>query len=85
MKQEKLNHLILEQGISTGHKHQIKKGEAVLYSTDDKGKQVLEVLSDDVSVVHEEHNTIDLPQGEYIVRNVVEKDHLKDEIRVVID
>lgn len=60
---KKLSHLVLAEGEVTGHKHQIKEGEAELY--EHKGTLFLKVISDEAVLGHEEHKPITLPRGDY--------------------
>ena len=60
-KGKKLNHLILAEGETTGHKHKVV-GDAILY--EHEGTLFLKAL-DEVKVRHEEHEEITLPRGDY--------------------
>jgi hypothetical protein len=63
--------LILAAGEVTGHHHRIPVEEmerAFLYATANPGVRLLQVRSKPVSLVHEEHETLLLPPGEYEVR-----------------
>ncbi len=57
---KKTDHLILAEGETTGHMHQILTDTAELY--EDGNVAFLKVLSES-EVVHEEHVTIILPKG----------------------
>ena len=83
VKGKRLPHLILAEGEVTGHMHQITKGEAELYEED--GTLYLRVKSDTAELTHQEHNTIVLPRGDYVVRKVREYDHFAEEARDVQD
>jgi len=63
---QKLPHLILAEGEVTGHKHRVSEGEAQLYEKD--GTLYLRVISDTALLTHEEHKTISIPQGTWMVR-----------------
>lgn len=63
---QKLPHLTLAEGEVTGHKHRISDGQAELYETD--GTLYLRVLSETVMLTHEEHQSIAIPQGTWIIR-----------------
>ena len=65
VKGKKLDHLILAEGESTGHKHQITEGEAELY--EHEGTLFLRVLSEEAVLTHEEHKAIQIPKGDYII------------------
>ena len=77
----KLSHLILAEGEVTGHKHQITEGQAELYDND--GILYLKVLSDKAVLAHEEHKSIQIPQGNWIVRIQREYHPLKGEQNVL--
>jgi hypothetical protein len=63
---QELPHLILAEGEVTGHKHRVSEGEAQLYEKD--GTLYLRVISDTALLTHEEHKTISIPQGTWMVR-----------------
>ncbi len=63
---QKLSHLTLAEGEVTGHSHRISEGQAELYEKE--GTLYLKVLSDTATLIHEEHNKIDIPQGNWMVR-----------------
>ena len=83
IKGKKLSHLILATGEITGHCHEITKGNAGLY--EHEGTLFLKVLSNTAELTHQEHKTIVLPQGDYEVKRVQEKDWVSEEIRQVQD
>ena len=58
---KRLDHLTLAEGEVTGHSHRVK-GDAELY--EHEGTLFLRA-NDECQVVHEEHNTITLPKGDY--------------------
>jgi hypothetical protein len=65
-KAEKLDSNILVRGEITGHSHQIQDpSTAQLYQHD--GNIFLEVLAPIATIVHEEHNPIELSEGKYQV------------------
>lgn len=66
MQGKKLQHLTLAEGEITGHKHQISDGKAELYEQD--GTLYLRVFSDTATLTHEEHKSIQIPQGSWMVR-----------------
>jgi hypothetical protein len=61
-----LPHLVLAEGEVTGHKHRISDGQAELYDQD--GTLYLRVLSDRATLTHEEHQPIQIPHGNWMVR-----------------
>ena len=63
---KKLSHLTLAEGEVTGHSHRITSGNAELYKKDDT--LYLRVLSEKATLTHEEHKSVKIPQGNWIVR-----------------
>lgn len=82
---KKLKHLVLAEGETTGHKHQVTIGVAELYEIPDTVDKLLCVLSDEATVKHEEHHEVKLPKGDYIVRIAKEYDYDAEEARNVRD
>jgi len=71
----------LAEGEVTGHAHRADSGK--VYNLDNNIR-LLEA-DKDVEVTHEEHGTVTLPPGDYLVSGVVEVDPFEDEIRRVAD
>jgi len=63
---KKLKHLVLAEGETTGHKHQITEGDAEMY--EHEGTLFLRVNSAIATVTHEEHAPIVLPIGDYEIK-----------------
>lgn len=63
---EKLPHLTLAEGEVTGHSHRIVDGQAELYEKN--GTLYLRVISPTALLSHEEHHSIAIPQGDWMVR-----------------
>jgi len=82
-KGKKLNHLTLAKGEATGHHHTITEGEAELYEQD--GTHYLKVKSESAKLTHQEHNVVEIPQGDYVIGTVREYDHFLEEARRVVD
>ncbi len=59
--------LVLAEGEATGHRHRVdvSSGSADLFAQG--GQLFLRVLTDDANVVHDEHDTVVLPRGNYRV------------------
>jgi len=74
--------LVLAEGESTGHAHTISDEGAELYEKD--GKMYL-VAEKEVSLNHEEHNTVKIAPGRYEVKIAKEYDHFAEEARRVQD
>ena len=80
---KKLNHLTLARGETTGHHHTITEGDAELY--EQNGTLYLKVMSETAILKHQEHKTLEIPQGEYEIGIVREYDHFTEEARRVQD
>lgn len=80
-KKKEVKSIVLAEGEVTGHKH-ILSGEQILV-TENKDSRFIETLSD-TKLVHEEHNTLDIPKGQYKVYIQREVD-LANEVRQVMD
>ncbi|MGL5875519.1 MAG: hypothetical protein ACRC2R_24680 [Xenococcaceae cyanobacterium] len=78
---EKLNHLTLAEGEVTGHQHRISEGQAELYEED--GILYLKVLSEKAILTHEEHQAIEVPKGNWMVR--IQREYEPKEWRYVAD
>ena len=61
-----LSHLTLAEGEVTGHRHRISNGQAELFERE--GTLYLKVLSHEATLSHEEHHSVSLPQGNWLVR-----------------
>jgi len=74
---------IIAKGDSTGHAHRIGVDAPVklFYSDDTMYLQAL----DTAIVEHEEHKSVILPPGTYMVYKVREYDHFTEEAREVVD
>ncbi len=61
--------IVLAYGEVTGHAHAIHKSGAVLLTAPDTEDRFLRIMdASGVTLEHEEHATITLPPGDYIVR-----------------
>ena len=92
----KNDHAIIAFGEVTGHKHQVNmenmaKEAGVSLSMGWRGTagvdvpEGFQVKGNVVTITHEEHDPIDLPPGNYIVRIVREFDHIAGRSRYVAD
>ena len=66
---EKLNHRVIAEGETTGHKHELSIGE--LYEGigwNNRGKKLMEIPTEGAVLTHPEHKTISFPQGFYEIR-----------------
>ena len=74
---------VIREGTATGHSHRIVGTEFRLFR---HGRRMFaEIKSEDCKMVHEEHETIDLPVGKYEFVATVEYDHFADRSRYVLD
>jgi hypothetical protein len=71
----------LKESQVTGHAHRVH-GAARLFESD--GKTYLRAV-EPFELRHEEHKTLTIPEGEYLVDDVLEFDHLAEEARAVAD
>ena len=78
---QKLSHLTLAEGEMTGHSHRIAQGEAELHQKGDI--LYLKVLSDSATLTHEEHQSVAIPQGTWMIR--VQREYQPEGFRYVCD
>jgi len=71
--------LILAEGEVTGHAHRVANDNKIEVHED------FFAVKEPATVTHEEHGAIELPPGDYSVGIVRETDHLREEIRQVLD
>jgi hypothetical protein len=74
---------ILLEGEATGHSHKLTFNDFEFYE-DEKKNRFLKVIKSGL-LIHEEHKTIEVPIGDYIVDRVREYDHWEEETRAVTD
>jgi hypothetical protein len=76
------SHMVLAYGESTGHSHRIADpSTASTFELD--GQLFLKVIAPSAKLIHEEHDTIDLPQGIYRVWQ--QREYTPGEIRRIYD
>lgn len=75
--------LVVMSGESTGHHHVITKEGARLYEL--KGQMYLEVSAPDITITHEEHKSITIPEGIYEIGRVHEYDYFQEMERNIRD
>ena len=78
---EKLMHLTLKFGEVTGHKHCISEGDAQLYA--ENTDLYLSIFSETAALVHEEHGSISVPQGNWKV--LIQREYEPEGWRYVAD
>lgn len=76
--------VVVAYGEITGHAHVLEGGEALFLATDlqDLENRFLKV-DEEVELVHDEHNTITIPEGIYEVRH--QKEYQPEAVRIVAD
>lgn len=77
-KLKKLDEKVLAHGEVTGHAHRV---EVDVYQ-DEQGHRL---FSGRTKITHEEHNPVEIPNGEWISGIVREYDHWENEARAVQD
>jgi len=75
--------LVVAEGEATGHNHTIVSDKAMLYEL--KGDLFLEVDAREVTITHEEHKPLPIPEGIYRIGRVKEYDYFAEMERRVID
>ena len=78
---KKLGHLTLAEGEVTGHIHRISQGEAQLYTDD--SQLYLSIFSTKAVLSHEEHDSVRISQGNWIVR--IQREYEPEGWRYVAD
>lgn len=75
----KVKNGVILKGESTGHTHRLIGGDVLT------GKDLMYLLvTKKGQIVHEEHNTIDLPKGKYMI--IRQREYLsKDMVKIVVD
>lgn len=73
---------VLREGEATGHAHRVTTADVLLFLHE--GTLYMRAPSG-TEVVHEEHNALSIPPGDYVVGAVREYDHFAEESRWVLD
>lgn len=60
--------VVLAHGEVTGHRHQFRDPGVCLLSKEGISDRVLQIFDATALLVHEEHSTIEVPPGKYVVR-----------------
>lgn len=98
---ERYHDPIIQYGEHTGHKHRLDTGMSAHFTDDkadkvtnlnwelfrnkETGERWLTVKKTPVTLLHEEHNPVSIPPGEYRIGIVREYDHFAEEARAVAD
>lgn len=80
-KSETVKHNVLMEGELTGHRHTVV-GECNLFQ---KETTLYLQANGEVTIKHQEHKPLTVPEGTYVVGQVREFDFFEDEIRNVRD
>lgn len=79
------NTLVVMHGEATGHSHKLEPSagsEATIYDAP-IGNDIFLSLSNETPLTHDEHNTINIPEGTY--RVIRQREYDEKEIRYVVD
>ena len=78
---------VLAYGEATNHAHRLVEGQVTVFTGTGKEaeKKYFKVAQGGAKLVHQEHKTIDIPQGQYEVLNEREYSPFDDAIRAVQD
>lgn len=68
---------VLAYGEVTGHKHQFKDDNTIVF-TDEEGRQFVQVVDEESELKHEEHENLSIPKGNYEVVIQKEFDPIED-------
>ena len=79
----KLKTTVLAEGETTGHKHKLVGQQVQVFK--DSNQQMYVELKEPAQLVHEEHKTIDLDAGNYVIIHEREFEPFEQEIRRVAD
>ena len=84
--------IVLAEGKATGHAHVLSVNAGTLFEEPESKERFLLIdggKSDNkdgtFALLHEEHNTVNIPPGKWKMRIVQEYDHFKEETRNVTD
>lgn len=82
--------IIVSRGEKTGHSHRIREsGNAAQFSEtgnridDESTQKTFVIIKDPVELIHEEHETVTLPEGTYVIHN--QREYSPEGILPVID
>lgn len=75
---------VLAYGEATGHKHQLTGDGFRVFESPTAKRKHLRIVRP-TELLHEEHKTILIPPGDYVVEGVREYDHFEEESRLVVD
>lgn len=84
---KKLNSNVLAEGEMTGHNHQLvaKRQDLIQLYEDADGNKYFEVKEDEAKLTHQEHKTITIEKGFYVVTKEREYDPFLKEVKSVQD
>lgn len=84
---KKVDSLVIAEGETTGHKHQVRpiQGTITIYDMPQMVKYVEVPKGGMAELIHEEHGTIQLPEGVHQISIQKQYDYLKEQARRVAD
>lgn len=81
---EKLKTNVIQEGEHTGHAHRITSGKATIFGSGNV-RSYLRVAKGGATITHEEHLPVKVPEGDYEVKIVRQKDPFTKLIAPVLD
>jgi len=82
---QQLDTNILAFGEATGHDHRVVNGQATVYAAKGETEAKYVKVTEDSELVHQEHETIDVPTGSYEIVHEREYSPFEEEIKRVQD
>jgi hypothetical protein len=76
---------VIAYGEVTGHAHRFVEGRGTIFENPATKLRFLLVIPGGLSVTHEEHEDVNLPEGNYILITQREYDWFSEEVRNVAD
>jgi len=78
---------VIAMGEATGHHHRVAEADMPFCEIYENasGQKALRVTEKGISIVHEEHHTVKLDPGEYVVHVAREFDYVERAARRVVD
>lgn len=80
---KQLNTRILKEGEATGHMHELTSGQVSVYA-DSKGQKYVQV-EQEATLIHPEHNALQIKEGVYMMIEERELNVFANEIKQVTD
>lgn len=78
--------IIVAEGEATGHNHVIESDKATLWALEKDGETQLYLeVAEPVTITHEEHKPLPIPEGIYEIGRVKEYDYFSEMEKHVVD